>query len=826
MGRKLLLAVTAILILNGGTPARADYNRTLTKALEDPLGNLPYLLDAVPWQVSSFDRTGANNDGFTGAFSFLRTTADGEYVVFEEEGPGLLSHIWFTNPAPAERIRFYFDGEKIPRIDLPIFDLFNGTEFPFVIPLVGDDSRSSGGFYTYLPMPFRKGLRITTTGNACFYHITYLKFSSARGVKTFDPDLDADETELLHATVGRWERRGDPAITLPPDGLVHEATAILSPGDRSTIFQAGGSGIIDGLIVDVDPSIDWYPMRPLRILAYWDGDEEPSIDAPLREFFGSSFQTVRYKSLPLGMKDEQFYSYFRMPFADGARIVIENGTAKELPEFRFRVFYRPLPRLPRGMGRFHAQGRAEIAKEGKPIEILRRSGRGHYIGVTMSIQKSDSAGKGDIGFLEGDEQIYIDGDPRAHLHGTGTEDYFNGGWYFNRAEFSLPFHGHHFRDVEGGRIGVYRFHVLDPIPYQKEIQAFIEHGAGNEKVGTRYRLVAYWYEDRDAGKPPLSEPIHRPMEALTVIPPPEGGSELRALAPELETSGDPLEFALLELFDPKISGGHLLHFQADEPGDFLEFQTQAEYPDRYIFRAFHCRGPDMGTFRLEIDGKPAGPELDGFATQFEPNIETHYGEFQLRGESSVVRLVVTGKNPASKGYGIALTGLGFHSRAKYADRWWVLAPFDDPGRSYFKSVSDIEKGQFSLEDTYTGKSGREIRWQKVEVAEDGLLDFQEVFGEVDDAVAYALTYLHADRPSEEESYLLLGSDDGARVWVNGQKVHEVDKARGLTRDEDRIPITYTEGVTPILIKVFDEKVGWSMTMRINDPHGALRYDYE
>jgi hypothetical protein len=826
MACRLLLAASGILLLVGNPAFGGDYNRTFEGALEDPLGNLPYLLDAVPWQVSSFDRTGGNGgDGFDGAYSFLRTTPEGEYVVFEEEGPGLLSHIWFTNPTPAERIRFYFDGEKVPRIDLPILDLFNGTQYPFVIPLVGDDSRSSGGFYVYLPMPFRKGLLITTTGNPRFYHITYLKFDSARGVRTFHPDLDQNEDMLLNATVGRWERRGDPAITLKPGGLVHNCTAVLSPGDRQTIFESEGSGVIEGIIVGVDPKIDWYPLRPLRILAYWDGHEKPSIDAPLRDFFGSCFQPVRYQSLPLGMSDNQFYSYFRMPFADGARIVIENGTEKELPEFKFKVIYRSLSRIPKGMGRFHAQGREEEAQKDKPIEILRRSGRGHYVGVTMSIQKHESAGEGDIGFLEGDEQIYIDGDPRPHLHGTGTEDYFNGGWYFNRGTFSLPFHGHHFRETKEGKIGVYRFHVLDPIPYRDEIQAFIEHGAGNEKVGTRYRLVAYWYEDPNAEKGPLSDPVYRPMDRLNIIAPPPRGDALRAVAPRLKTSGDPLEFALLELFSPQVTGGHLLRFRADQPGDFLEVQQSAKLPDRYTFRTFHCRGPDTGTFRLEINGEPIGPEIDAYAPEFEPNVETHFGDLHLHDESRVARLVVTGKNPASRGYTIALTGMDLHSLAKYVDRWWVLGPFDDPNHSYFDSVSDIEKEQANLDGKCVGKDGKEVHWRKV-TAEDGVVDFDRIFGETDDAVAYALTFLHAEHASEEGSRILLGSDDGVRVYVGGKKVHEKRVARPLNRDEDVIPVEYGKGVTPILVKVFDEKAGWTLTMRLNDPHGALSYDYK
>ena len=97
---------------------------------------------------------------------------------------------------------------------------------------------------------------------------------------------------------------------------------------------------------------------------------------------------------------------------------------------------------------------------------------------------------------EGDDMIWIDGDMGGEptLYGTGTEDYVNTA-FSPREKFSAPYHG----VIKGGRrnwvgkITYYRYHVQDPIPFQKEIKVSIEHGHDNHRAGN-WTTTAYWYQ--------------------------------------------------------------------------------------------------------------------------------------------------------------------------------------------------------------------------------------------------------------------------------------------------------------------------------------------
>src|SRR6266567_7818283 len=112
------------------------------------LDRLPELRSAVKiGSVSSYDRTGGNDDGFSGKYSFVRKEADG-LVIADLKGPGVITRIWTPTPTDAI-VEFYFDGETSPRIRVKIIDLFSGKQFPFLAPVSGI---GAGGFYTYVPL--------------------------------------------------------------------------------------------------------------------------------------------------------------------------------------------------------------------------------------------------------------------------------------------------------------------------------------------------------------------------------------------------------------------------------------------------------------------------------------------------------------------------------------------------------------------------------------------------------------------------------------------------------------------------------------------------
>jgi len=136
----------------------------------DNLSSLPYIYpNAESYYLSSYDRSGGNDDGFRGTYSQLYIDDKGEHVIFDEDGPGCVYNLWFTGSGRNlhwGKLRFYFDNEKTPRIEYEAREFFSGLHRPFVYPLVTHSFISSGGFSCSMPIPFA-GHRPGHDGGAC-----------------------------------------------------------------------------------------------------------------------------------------------------------------------------------------------------------------------------------------------------------------------------------------------------------------------------------------------------------------------------------------------------------------------------------------------------------------------------------------------------------------------------------------------------------------------------------------------------------------------------------------------------------------------------------
>lgn len=208
-----------------------------------------------------------------------------------------------------------------------------------------------------------------------------------------------------------------------------------------------------------------------------------------------------------------------MPF-DSARITLESEC-----ENRINVYYYidyeeyDQPHGPE-VARFHAQWRREAVTEGWLTErlnndnlwdiwsrkpnvtgednyvLLEAEGSGVYVGCNLNIDVFEKQGNDWYG--EGDDMIFIDGESwPPGLHGTGTEDYFNMA-FCPRTEYCAPYHGLTVYSGNSewpwsGKNSMYRFHIEDPIRFQKSIRVTIEHGHAN-KLSNDYSSTAYWYQ--------------------------------------------------------------------------------------------------------------------------------------------------------------------------------------------------------------------------------------------------------------------------------------------------------------------------------------------
>lgn len=275
----------------------------------------------------------------------------------------------------------------------------------------------------------------------------------------------------------------------------------------------------------VPPMQNGSVLRDLVLRCFWDGEPVPSVECPLGDFFGVGFSEYRhYASLLTGMTSGGYWCYFPMPFSKGCRIEVENQGDFEVPLFYFHVAHYDGIDVPDDAGRFHACYRQGATEAGRPWTILEAKGRGHFVGTVLSMQQDpDRRDVGywvpgtqidahhGFGFLEGDEQICVDGEgfPPA-FHGTGTEDYFNAGWYFSKGTFSAPYHGLTLWDPAHYRASAFRHHLLDPIPFGRSIRVDIEHGGMNDTPRSLYASIGYWYQaEPHAALPPLPPAAER-----------------------------------------------------------------------------------------------------------------------------------------------------------------------------------------------------------------------------------------------------------------------------------------------------------------------------
>ena len=134
---------------------------------------------------------------------------------------------------------------------------------------------------------------------------------------------------------------------------------------------------------------------------------------------------------------------------------------------------------------------------GVDIPLLHRAGRGRWVGIFADLGSVKTTSRQ---YLEGDERVFLDGSKHPNPHGTGTEDIFNGGFYFDQGSFSSPLHGSPYHWRKGGEdvTAAYRWFLTDGIPWDHAIQAGLE-GGPTSNLELRVRTVAYHYSRPEPG---------------------------------------------------------------------------------------------------------------------------------------------------------------------------------------------------------------------------------------------------------------------------------------------------------------------------------------
>ena len=413
---------------------------------------------------SSYDRRGGNDDGFQGTWSCRRRTPQGRCVLAQQTGPGEIDSIWFTrNRGDVRRtgtLRIELDGRRV--LDAPLQDVVDGRLGPpFAFPLVANARRSSGGVYIKVPMPFQRSMRITTARNPHFFHIDYRTFDDATGVPAFDP---RDRVSDVLAELREAGRRMPPAA-----GSLESVSPSL---------QLNGPATIRELRFRLPPGTS---ISRARLTIAFDGRR--TVDAPLSALLGGG-GTVR--SLLAAQGGRTAVAWWPMPFRQSATIQVRGIAGVTVQALLDRQSPLPAALATGEAGYLHATWHRGRTRPGRDWLVLDTPGPGLLVGLAATMEGPRSRR-----YLEGDDRIVADG---TLLHGTGTEDFYEGGWSFNRGPFTLPLTGNpvHQRHGAADVTTAYRWLLGDAVPFRRHLRFTFEHG-DRDRVAGRYSSTAIWY---------------------------------------------------------------------------------------------------------------------------------------------------------------------------------------------------------------------------------------------------------------------------------------------------------------------------------------------
>ncbi|TDD66265.1 DUF2961 domain-containing protein [Jiangella aurantiaca] len=303
-------------------------------------------------------------------------------------------------------------------------------------------------------------------------------------VRTDEVDVGASaaarESEVAHDYViveQRWQ--GERTYTYPAD-----------PGQEPVV--AASDALLSGL----------------RLRISFDGEQ--TVDAPVGEFFGSGLGENEVRSLMYAMDtaDDGWYrAWWPMPYGRSAEVTLVNESDVALEAGSSSITYARDPSVARGLrggspslGYFRAESRRGDTESGRDWVFLDVVGHGKFVGVNHTMEGRITGGNV-RNYLEGDERVYVDGARTPQINGTGSEDFYEGGWYFNRNEFSNPMNGAPEMETRGFGCeyqcdAAYRLMITDAVEFRTGLRFGIEHGPTANEPAV-YGSTAFWYGHRD-----------------------------------------------------------------------------------------------------------------------------------------------------------------------------------------------------------------------------------------------------------------------------------------------------------------------------------------
>ncbi|MFN8179314.1 MAG: DUF2961 domain-containing protein [bacterium] len=456
--------------------------------------------------ASSWDRTGGDVDANQYESPTGLIQGDRNVTAATLRGPGIIYRFWmphYTATRPFA-IRMYFDGESSPRIDSDTGQILGGTFGYFGSPFV---TTFAGGQVSYEPIAFEDSVRIETENRAGLWHwyqYSARTFAPGTGVTSYTGALAPDAGSARAAAAAMLQNVGQHPAGESATSVRDVARSVVVPPNGSlTVVDLAGSGLIRRLNVRMDGAAD-AALDSLRLRVFYDASTTSAIDAPVGWLFGAGHGRVPYKSLPLGTDSpDGFYSYWPMPFRDGARLELANVSSSSIGVDSVVVEHEARP-ISSDLGYLHVAAKRQLRPAGQLWNLMADArGTGHYVGNLLYVQQPAP----DNSFLEGDDLVVVDG--ADSLHGTGMEDAYNGGLYYNWADLTMPEpEGPHPSSAIRPLSGIlrvekstsprfacadqYRWRIGDRVPFSRSCEVSVE--TQYSWSGSQWISVVFWYQ--------------------------------------------------------------------------------------------------------------------------------------------------------------------------------------------------------------------------------------------------------------------------------------------------------------------------------------------
>lgn len=466
--------------------------------------------------ASSYDRTGGNDD-----FSHYEDppgliTVEMPCTVATLTGPGVVWRFWMPHLTATRgfTVRLYFDGETTPRLETTSDVWLAGQFAYFQPPLV---TTFAGGQVCYDPIPFTQSLRIEAVNkeipwpghaNQHYYQWSYALYPPGTPIASYNGTLAPEEQAARAAVAAMFTNAGaQPAGSDPLAVRLTTGGQAIPAGECLALAELDGPGVIREVRVRMESATD-AELAGLYLRVFYDEDALPAIDVSVADFFGAGRGRAPYRSLPLGTDSPLgFYSYWPMPFYRAVRVTLCNTTAAPIQVTDGAVEYTVGP-IDNDSCYLRVHREASVAAGSQTYHnMLTTAGRGHYVGNLLYLEQ-DSAY---LGLLEGDDIITVDGVRTSY--GTGLEDAYNGGYYYNWVltqpnepegvsphSAIRPLQGLLYMDRHSGpayaRVEQYRWRIADRVPFASAIAVNIE--CQYSPIGTCWTSIAFWYQ-----QPPL-----------------------------------------------------------------------------------------------------------------------------------------------------------------------------------------------------------------------------------------------------------------------------------------------------------------------------------